>query len=85
MKLKRLTTRIEDKVYYSKGKYKPTTLIAEMEISEIRECISKLAEYEDIGLTPREIRELFGRLEKYEWKYGSAEAAMDYAEYAGKL
>ena len=55
--MERLTTRVEDKVYYSKGKYPPTTLCAEMETHEIRECMKKLAEYEDTGLTPDEIIE----------------------------
>ena len=45
--MSRLTTRIEDKVYYAKGKYSPTTLIAEMETWEIKDCMQKLAEYED--------------------------------------
>lgn len=45
--MSRLTTRIEDKVYYAKGKYSPTTLITEMEIWEIKECMQRLAEYED--------------------------------------
>ena len=43
----RLTTRIDDKVYYAKGKYSPTTLVAEMTAQEVRECMIKLAEYED--------------------------------------
>ncbi|QUH21098.1 hypothetical protein [Alkaliphilus sp. B6464] len=51
----RLTKRIEDKVYYTKGKYSPETLCAEMETWEIRECMRKLADYEDTGLTPKEI------------------------------
>ena len=59
MKMDRLTTRIEDKVYYAKGKYAPSTLIAEMEKSDIRDCMGKLAEYEDIGMTPNEIT-IFG-------------------------
>lgn len=50
-----------------------------------RDIFNKLAEYEDIGLEPHEIQTLLGRLEKYEWKYGSAERAMDYAEYAGNI
>lgn len=45
--MSRLTTRIGDKVYYSKGKHSPTTLCAEMETWEVRECMIKLAEYED--------------------------------------
>ena len=55
--MERLTTRVEDKVYYSKGEYPPTTLCAEMETWEVRECMKKLAEYEDLGLSPEEIKE----------------------------
>lgn len=54
--MERLTTRIEDKVYYAKGKYAPTTLCVEMTTTNVRECMKKLAEYEDIGLTPTEIK-----------------------------
>lgn len=53
--MERLTRKIDDKVYYSKGKYPPTTLCTEMETWEIRECMKRLAEYEDIGLTPEDI------------------------------
>ena len=56
--MERLTTRVEDKVYYSKGEHPPTTLCAEMETHEIRECMKKLAEYEDTGLKPSEITSL---------------------------
>lgn len=48
----RLTTVLGDKVYYSKGKYGKTTLCAEMENWEVRECMKKLAEYEDKELIP---------------------------------
>ncbi len=54
----RLTKRIEDKVYYTKGKYSPTTICAEMEKWEVRECMKKLADYEDAGLLPKEINSL---------------------------
>lgn len=46
--MERLTKRIDDSVYYTKGRYKET-LCAEMETREIRECMKKLACYEDIG------------------------------------
>jgi len=46
--LNRSTTRLNDKVYYAQGQYAPTTLCAEMETSEIRECMHKLAIYEDL-------------------------------------
>lgn len=61
--MERLTTRVEDKVYYSKGEYPPTTLCAEMETWEVRECMKKLAEYEDLGLSPEEIKELQDQVE----------------------
>ena len=53
--MNRLTTRIGDKVYYSKGKYAPATLCAEMQTWEIRECMKKLAAYENTGLEPEEV------------------------------
>ena len=56
--MERLTTRIEDTVYYSKGKYKPKTLSADMEPWEVRECMKRLATYEDTGLPPEEIEQL---------------------------
>lgn len=48
--MSRLTARIGDKVYYAKGKHSPTTLCAEMETWEVRECMVKLAAYEDAEL-----------------------------------
>ncbi|HHX62149.1 MAG TPA: hypothetical protein GX707_15785 [Epulopiscium sp.] len=53
--MERLISRIKDNVYYPKGEYTPTTLCAEMTTSEVRECMSKLAEYEDLGMTPNEV------------------------------
>jgi len=46
--MERLTKRIQDNVYFSKGKYPKTTLCAEMETWEVRECMEKLAEFEDL-------------------------------------
>lgn len=50
--MERLTTVIkvmgEEKVYYAKGLGRPTTLCAEMETWEIRECMRELAHYEDM-------------------------------------
>lgn len=51
----RLTNCIGGVVYYSKGNYAPATLCAEMETSEVRRCMQKLAAYEDIGMTPNEV------------------------------
>ena len=63
-----------------------TAIQSEKPMQEILLNIAnKLGKYEDIGLEPHEIQTLLGRLEKYEWKYGSAERAMDYAEYAGNI
>ena len=56
--MERLTTIEAGNVYFAKGKYPPTTLCAEMETYEIRECMVRLAEYEDTGLTPEEIKAL---------------------------
>lgn len=56
--MNRLTKRINDKVYYTKGKYAPTTLCSEMETWDVRECMKKLAAYEDTGLEPEEVKQL---------------------------
>ena len=53
--MNRLTSCINGVVYYSNGKYPPATLCAEMETSDIRRCMRKLAAYEDIGMTPNEV------------------------------
>lgn len=53
--MERLTVKIEDTVYYIKGKYKPKTLSTDMEPWEVRECMTKLVEYEDTELTPQNI------------------------------
>ena len=56
--MERLTTNLNDTIYFAKGKYPPTTICAEMETWEVRECMTRLAEYEDTGLTPEEIKKL---------------------------
>ena len=62
-----------------------------METWEVRECMKKLADYEDTSLTPQEIKDLqeqnkylLKELEKYEWEHGSVDTAMFYAELQGK-
>lgn len=87
----RLTTRMKEKVFYRKGQYSPTTLVAEMEIGEMRECLEKLSDYEDTNLTPKEIKDLqdqnkyfLEKLEQYEWEHGSIDTAIFYAELQGK-
>ena len=62
--MNRLTEIIMDNVYYSKGKYPPATLCAEMETWEVRECMAKLAVYEDTGLEPEEISKLIKEYNK---------------------
>ena len=58
--MERLTIRISDKVYFTKGKYPPTTICAEMETWEVRECMTRLAEYEDTELSLEQINNLKG-------------------------
>ncbi|KAF5049508.1 hypothetical protein DSECCO2_439120 [anaerobic digester metagenome] len=53
--MNRLTKRNEDIIYYTKGKYSPKTLSADMEPWEVRECMQKLAAYEDTGLEPEDV------------------------------
>ncbi len=52
----RLTKRIKDSVYYTKGEYQET-LPAECNSSDVRAILNCLAAYEDTGLTPDEITE----------------------------
>jgi hypothetical protein len=52
----RLTKRIGEHVYYTKGKYEET-IPAECESWDVRTILQRLAEYEDTGLTPEEIAE----------------------------
>jgi len=52
----RLTKRIKGIVVYTCGKYEDTTP-GEMESWDVRDVITRLAEYEDTGLTPEEIKE----------------------------
>ena len=46
--MERLTNRINEVVCYTQGKYGDTTICAEMENDEVRKCMKKLAEYEDL-------------------------------------
>jgi len=52
--MNRLTKRLYENVYYTKGKYPPT-----METGEVRECMQKLAAYEDTGLEPEDVEQLY--------------------------
>lgn len=61
--MERLTAKINDSAYYVKGKYGPATLCAEMETWEVRECMKKLAAYEDTGLQPEELQEFMKRID----------------------
>lgn len=65
--MERLTTVLKDTVYYAKGKWPPTTLCAEMEVWEIRDCMTRLATYEDTGLSPEQVLELKERIVPQEW------------------
>lgn len=64
--MNRLTTRLNETIYYNGGRYLPTTLIAEMETEDIRICMKKLAEYEDKENS--DIEQL-----KLEWDMGMTE------------
>lgn len=55
--MERLTKRIGVFVYYTKGKYEDT-LPAECETQDVRDILSCLAAYEDIGLEPQEIERI---------------------------
>lgn len=52
--MNRLTKRIDGHVFYTQGRYK-TTIPAEMETEDMRQCLKRLAAYEDTGLEPEEI------------------------------
>lgn len=47
-----------------KGKYENTTLCAEMETWDVRVCMKRLAEYEDIGLMPNDIKKYIEKLKE---------------------
>lgn len=55
--MKRLTMRIEDKVYYSLDK-KPILPVEILDTPYVREVLKKLANYEDTGLDSGEIIQL---------------------------
>lgn len=57
--MNRLTKRNEDIIYYTKGKYSPKTLSADMEPWEVRECMRKLSAYEETGLEPEDAKALY--------------------------
>lgn len=53
--MERFTMRITDNVYYTKGKYEQT-IPAECESWDVREILKRLADYEDTGIGPEEIK-----------------------------
>ena len=55
--MERLTKRIDQHVYYTRGKY-TETLPAEMDTADTRKALERLAAYEDAGLEPEEITRL---------------------------
>ena len=67
--MERLTKRIEAHVYYTQGKFEDT-IPAEMVTRDIRKCLRRLADYEDTGFEPWEIKLLHG-----EWN--AARIALD--------
>ena len=55
--MERLTKRIREYVYHTKGKYEET-LAAECTGSDVRTILNRLADYEDTGFDPQEIQKL---------------------------
>ena len=55
--MERLTKRIDGHAFYAQGRYE-TTIPAEMETEDMRQCLKRLAAYEDTGLEPEEIDRL---------------------------
>ena len=53
--MNRLTKRIDGHVFYTQGRYE-TTIPAEMETEDMRQCLKRLAAYEDTGLEPEQIQ-----------------------------
>lgn len=66
--MERFTMRITDNVYYTKGKYEQT-IPAECESWDVREILKRLADYEDTGLEPGEIKQTatLKTLNKQQW------------------
>jgi len=62
--MERLTGRIGKTVYYAQGKYYKETLACECDADDVRNILQKLAEYEDLELTPSEIKEIFEEIHK---------------------
>lgn len=62
--MKRLTKRIGEHVYYTKGKY-DETIPAECEPHDVRKILQALADYEDTRHTPEECAAAFEELAAY--------------------
>lgn len=60
--MKRLTKRIGEHVYYTKGKY-DETIPAECEPHDVRKILQALADYEDTRHTPEECAAAFAELD----------------------
>lgn len=60
--MKRLTKRIGEHVYYTKGKY-DETIPAECEPHDVRKILQALADYEDTNHTPEECAAAFTELD----------------------
>ena len=61
--MERLTGRIGKTVYYAQGKYYKETLACECDADDVRNILSKLADYEDLNATPLEIKNAFNEIE----------------------
>lgn len=78
---KRIYTGDTEVICFTEGQYGDTTTAAEMGYKDIRKCMRALAEYEDTGLTPKQIRELVDRDTEKEPQYegdGYSEGEMVY-------
>ncbi len=64
LNIKRLTKRIGEHVYYTKGKY-DETIPAECEPHDVRKILQALADYEDTRHTPEECAAEFEELAAY--------------------
>lgn len=56
--MNRLTVRYSGIHVGYKNKYNNSVLCSEMTVPQIRECMEKLAAYEDTGLEPEEVKQL---------------------------
>lgn len=79
----RLTNRVNGVVTYTKGPY-PDTTAGEMCGGDIRNCLALLADYEDLGYTPKELLLIIGRLEGIEMERAASVALKEKANIEGE-